>query len=168
MSKAARQTALRLVTETPATQERPGRELVGFCSHCASPATTPDAATRVCGQCGFGVMLEADSGLAPAAGGAFLVVDHAMSILAVSRGAEALLEVTEIHAVHRHLTELLHPADAEAQNRASLAFAVSSAVSGAEVPKGFTLRPANLFGVRLTARIGSCGPHPGALIVLDR
>jgi hypothetical protein len=114
------------------------------------------------------VLLEADPELAPAPGAAFLVVDRAMSICAISESAEQLLETSEVQAVHRHLTELLTLADTEAQNRGSLAFAVSAAVGGATAIKRFTLRPANHFGVRLVARLGNCGPHPSALIVLDR
>jgi hypothetical protein len=91
-----------------------------------------------------------------------------MSICAVSRSAEELLEITEVQAVHRHLTELLTPADTEAQNPGSLAFAISAAAGGVDDERRFTLRPANTFGVRLTARIAGCGPQPGALIVLDR
>jgi hypothetical protein len=157
-----------LVTDSCVGEDRLAEERVAFCSHCAGQSSVPDPATRVCDQCGFGVMLDATAELAPTAGGAFLVVDRAMSICAVSRGAEDLLEVTEVQAVHRHLTELLTPADTEVQGRGSLAFAISSAVSGASGPRRFTLRPANLFGVRLPVLIGSCGPHPGALIVLDR
>jgi nucleoside-diphosphate-sugar epimerase len=29
------------------------------------------------------------------------------------------------------------------------------------------VRPANTFGIRMTARIASCGPSPAALLVLD-
>jgi PAS domain-containing protein len=163
-----RQTALKLVTETTWRDEQFTAEQVSFCSHCAARATKPDRRTRVCGFCSLGVMLEASAEIAPAVDDAFLVVDRAMSILAVSRGAEALLETTEVQAVHRHLTELLHPPDTEAGNRSSLAFAISSAVSGSPIDKPFTLRPANLFGVRLGARIGSCGPRPGALVILGR
>jgi hypothetical protein len=30
------------------------------------------------------------------------------------------------------------------------------------------LRPANTFGLRIAARVGRCGPPPGAVIVLDQ
>jgi hypothetical protein len=113
------------------------------------------------------VLLEASATIAPPLGGAFLVTDRAMSICAVSRGAEELLEITEVQAVHRHLTELLTPADTDVHNSGGLAFAISSAVEGAVPERRFTLRPANLFGVRLAARLASCGPRASALIVLD-
>jgi hypothetical protein len=113
------------------------------------------------------VLLEASSSIAPARGGAFLVADQKMSICAVSRGAEELLETTEVQAVHRHLTELLTLADTDVDDRGSLAFAISSAVIGDPVEKPFTLRPVNLFGVRLRARIGGCGPPAAALVVLE-
>ena len=156
-------TALRLVTSPAPTDLR-----ISFCSHCAARPATADPTSRVCEECGLGVLLEASAGIAPVAGGAFLVADQTMSICAVSRGAEELLEVSEVQAVHRHLTELLTLADTDVEDRGSLAFAISSAVSGQPVDKRFTLRPVNLFGVRLPARIGSCGPRPGALVVLDR
>jgi hypothetical protein len=121
----------------------------------------------VCEECGFGVLLEASPSIAPGDGAAFLVADQTMSICAVSRAAEELLEVTEVQAVHRHLTELLTLADTDVEDQGSLAFAISSAVSGYPVENRFMLRPVNLFGVRLRARIGSCGPSAGALVVLE-
>ena len=158
-----RRTALRLVPSPAPTDAQ-----ISFCSHCAARPGGADRQTRVCEECGLGVLLEASAGIAPLAGGAFLVADQTMSICAVSRGAEELLEISEVQAVHRHLTALLTPADIDVDDRGSLAFAISCAVSGDPVDKRFTLRPVNLFGVRLRARIGSCGPSPGALVVLER
>jgi hypothetical protein len=166
LGSAVRRTkALRLVED--ATEARSAAEPARFCSHCANEAPSEPSRSRVCQACCLGVMLEADPGLAPAPGAAFLVVDRAMSICAISESAEQLLETSEVQAVHRHLTELLTLADTEAQDRGSLAFAVSAAVGGATEIKRFTLRPANQFGVRLVAHLGNCGPHPSALIVLD-
>ncbi|MDQ6605468.1 MAG: hypothetical protein M3Z06_02855, partial [Actinomycetota bacterium] len=65
------------------------------------------------------------------------------------------------------LTELLVPADAETQGPHNLAVAVTWAARGDEGYRSVTVRPANLFGVRLTARIGSCGPKLAAMIVFD-
>lgn len=163
--RAIGQTTLRLVPDPYTTGGQLPAERISFCSHCATRPAVP-AVTRVCGECGLGVLLQASMTSAPEPGAAFLVADSAMSICAMSRSAEQLLEITEVQAVHRHLTELLTPADTEAQNSGSLAFAISAAAGGVPDERRFTLRPANMFGVRLTARIASCGPQAGALIVL--
>lgn len=158
--------ALRLVPD--ATPE--AVQTVTFCGHCGTrPRWTAIAMapSRVCESCGLGLLLEADSSAAPREGDAFMVLDSALSICAVSSAAERLLATSEIDAVHRHLTELLLPADAEAQARENLAGAVTWAARGDNSGHTVTVRPANIFGVRLHARIASCGPPRAALIVLD-
>ena len=121
----------------------------------------------MCQDCGLGVLLETGSENAPQSGGAFMVLDRALSVCAVSASAERLLATRETEAVNRHITELLVPADAESQGPANLASAVTWAASGDETPRTVTVRPANTFGVRLTARIGSCSPPRAALLVFD-
>ncbi len=161
--RADRRTALALVPR-PA----PGTiESVSFCSHCAMAPAAPPAASRVCEHCGLGLVLEAESGLAPSPDGAFVVLDGSLTVCAVSRAAEAMLATRETEAVNRHLTELLVPADAETQGAHNLAVAVTWAARGDEGYRTVTVRPANLFGVRITARIGSCGPMTAAMIVFD-
>jgi hypothetical protein len=96
-----------------------------------------------------------------------MVLDSSLSVCAVSAAAERLLATRETEAVNHHITELLVPADAEAQGPASLAAAVTWAAGGDETPRIVTVRPANTFGVRLTARIGSCSPPRAALLVFD-
>ena len=46
-----------------------GRPVVAFCGHCGRPpeATESQPATRVCGRCGLGLVLQAPKGIAPAA-----------------------------------------------------------------------------------------------------
>jgi hypothetical protein len=105
--------------------------------------------------------------VAPPNGGAFMVLDSSLSVCAVSAAAERLLATRETEAVNHHITELLVPADAEAQGPANLAAAVTWAAGGDETPRAVTVRPANTFGVRLTARIGSCSPPRAALLVFD-
>jgi hypothetical protein len=112
-------------------------------------------------------MLEAEPGLAPAPDGAFIVLDGSLTVCAVSRAAEAVLATTETDAVNRHLTELLVPADAEIAGPHNLAVAITWAARGDEGHRAVTVRPANIFGVRLSARIGSCWPPSAALIVFD-
>jgi hypothetical protein len=100
-------------------------------------------------------------------GDPFLVLDASLSVCAVSGAAEALLATYETDAVNRHVTELLVPADAEARGAANLAAAVTWAARGDEKTRRVVVRPANTFGVRLTARIAACGPPRAALIVFE-
>lgn len=157
---------LRLVRDVA----REPAETVAFCGHCG---TRPEwtaiamAPSRVCQSCGLGLLLEADSDAAPTEGDAFMVLDSALSICAVSSAAERLLATREIDAVHRHLTELLLPADSEAQARDNLAVAVTWAARGDNSGHTVTVRPANTFGIRVRARIASCGPPRAALVVFE-
>jgi hypothetical protein len=153
----------------PAPESREPVPSVSFCSHCgARPAVDPRGpASRVCGACELGLMLESDADCAPAPGSAFMVLDGSLSVCAVSAAAERLLATRETEAVNRHLTELIVPADAEAQERANLAAAVTWAARGEGAATRVTVRPANTFGVRMSARIASCGPPRAALLVFD-
>jgi PAS domain-containing protein len=121
----------------------------------------------VCGACGLGLILEAGEDVAPHAGDAFLVLDRALSVCAVSRGAEELLAISEPDAVNRHITDLLMPADAEEDGGETLAVAVAWAARGDGGSRSTIVRPANTFGIRLTARIAGCGPPRAALLVLE-
>jgi hypothetical protein len=143
---------------------------VWFCSHCgtqAEPPTNDAPGSRVCDGCGFGLLLETSAEVAPAPGGAFMVLDRSLSVCAVSMAAERLLATRETDAVNRHVTELLVPADAETQGPPNLASAVTWAAGGDDTARRVTVRPANVFGVRLTARITTCSPPRAALLVFD-
>jgi hypothetical protein len=154
---------LALVATEPEVDRGP---TISFCSHCGvRPEVQHES--RVCQDCRFGVLLQARADIAPSAGDAFMVLDASLSICAVSSAAERLLECSETDAVNRHVTELVVPADAEAQGAANLAVAVTWAARGDDAPSRVTVRPANTFGVRLTARIASCGPPTAALLVFD-
>jgi hypothetical protein len=167
MRRIGRSRAAHLVL-VPSQAPAPGR-ICQFCSYCGAAQERPEAnqASRVCNDCGFGVILEAASELAPRPGDAFIVLDSSLSVCAVSRTAERLLETLETCAVNRHISELVVPADAEAQGSASLAIAVSHAARGDDAPRRMTVRPTNTFGIRLSARIGACGPANAALVVFD-
>lgn len=161
--------ALRLVT-TP--EPEPAAPVVTFCSHCGtrpplSATSTLTPTSRVCGDCGLGLLLEAPEDVAPQVGDAFLVLDHALSVCAVSRGAERLLATREPDVVNRHITALLMPADAEQDGRDNLSVAVAWAARGDGATRTTIVRPANTFGIRLTARIAPCGPPRAALLVLE-
>ena len=95
------------------------------------------------------------------------MLDSSLSVCAVSAAAERLLDTPETGAVNRHITQLLVPADAEAQGPTNLAVAVTWAARGDDAMRKVVVRPANTFGVRLTARIASCGPPTAALVVFE-
>jgi PAS domain-containing protein len=114
----------------------------------------------------MGLLLEARAEVVPEQGSAFLVADQQLLVQAVSSAAEDLLGVREEDAVNRPLTELLVPADAEA-GEAGVGALVARAAADADAPTRAFVRPANMFGVRIRARIASCGPPRAALIVLD-
>jgi hypothetical protein len=161
--------ALRLVG---APELEPATPSVPFCSHCgtrphisADPNMAPGS--RVCGTCGLGLLIEAAADVAPHAGDAFLVLDRALSVCAVSRGAEQLLVTREPDVVNRHVSDLLMPAYAEEQGGESLSVAVAWAARGDGPTRTTVVRPANTFGIRLTARIAPCGPPRAALLILE-
>jgi hypothetical protein len=141
---------------------------VSFCGHCGvRPEPSDSNDSRVCSSCGLGLLLEAGADVAPGKGDAFLVIDSSLSVCAVSRAAEKLLAANETEAVNRHITELVVPADAEAQSSENLAIAVTWAARGDSGSRRVMVRPTNTFGVRMTARITSCGPPQAALLVFD-
>jgi hypothetical protein len=141
-----------------------------FCGHCAAPApghTPPAPTARVCGSCGLGLLLETRSDSLPGDRDAFLVIDHALLVQAMSRRAQVLLSVCEEEAVNRPVAELLVPADAEAQGPAGFAAAIAHASQGMDEPASAFVRPWNTFGVRIRARIAPCGPPRAALVILQ-
>lgn len=151
------------------TQEAPTK-WAWFCGHCAAPSPNeapPSPSTRVCRTCGLGLLLESRTDLVPTERDAFLVVDAALLVQAVSRRAEQLLSLTEDLAINRPVAELLVPADAEARGPGSFAGAIADAVSKGDEPFHAFVRPWNTFGVRMRARIAPCGPPRAALLVLD-
>jgi hypothetical protein len=91
-----------------------------------------------------------------------------LSVQAMSREAQSLLGVTEEAAIDRPVAELLVPADTEAQGRTGFAAAIAQAAAGddPDTSRNF-VRPWNTFGVRLRARIATCGPPRAALVVLE-
>ncbi len=104
----------------------------------------------------------------PGARDAFLVVDSSLLVQAMSREAQSLLGMTEELAIDKPVAELLVPADAEAQGATGFAAAIAEAADGRDpaTARSF-VRPWNTFGVRMRARIATCGPPRAALIVLE-
>lgn len=141
-----------------------------FCGHCAAPSpggAAPPPTARVCTRCGLGLLLETREDAVPDARDAFLVVDSRLLVQAMSREAQTLLGLAEEDAVDRPVSELLVPADAEGESRGGLAAAIAEAAAGDEPDGRAYVRPWNTFGVRMRARIATCGPPRAALIVLD-
>lgn len=160
----AQRPALRLV---PTTREelRPSR---WFCGHCGTVTdVTPAPPARVCGDCGLGLLLEARADLVPQTGEPFVIVDATLALQALSAEAEQLLAVSEQDLVGLPVTDLLVPADAESASAAGFAAAIHAAAGGDDEPVRVTVRPANVFGVRMQARVGVCGPPRAALLVLE-
>ena len=120
----------------------------------------------MCPTCGMGVLLQAPQDAAPSTSDPFLVVDDSLTVCALSRQAERLLGLSETEAVHRHIGELLVLGDTETSSRESLATVLSWAARGDAPLRNIVVRPANTFGVRFWARIGTCGPPTAALLVL--
>lgn len=163
--------AARSLRVLPTPGSAPQGPRVSFCSHCGKPpeaGVAPEVGSRVCPKCNLGLLVEAPEAVAPKPNGAFLIVDRSLAVHALSRRAEKLLGLREVDAVDRHVTELLVPADAEAQGPHVLSALLVAAAAGiGEEAASAILRPADEFGVRFSARIGPCGPAPGALVVLD-
>jgi hypothetical protein len=157
---------LRLVPET----SEAACPTIWFCGHCGIPPEdnqTPAPPARVCGHCGLGLLLEARADAAPGNADPFLIVDGTLSVCALSSGAEELLAVAESDVVNRSVGELLVPADAEVGGTEAFANTLLWAARGEDAPTRVVVRPANVFGVRMHARVGSCGPPRAALLVLE-
>jgi PAS domain-containing protein len=163
MSPKSAQSSLNIVN--PQTKDRPQKL---FCGHCGrSPAySEAEIPSRVCADCGMGLMLQAPADVVPSVDDPFLVVDGSLTICALSRVAEKLLGVSETDAVNRHVGEFLVPADAEAPTSENLSALVAWAARGDSPSTSVVVRPANTFGVRYWAHVGPCGPPQAALLVL--
>lgn len=121
----------------------------------------------MCEECGLGLVLECRLDAAPDPDDAFLVVDSSLRVGAVSREAEAILQVREDGAVDRPLSELLAAADVEGVDALQLPAAIIDASYGVQKVNTVYVRPWNIFGVRVRARVVPCGPPRAALIVLE-
>lgn len=138
-----------------------------FCGHCGHTPGEPDAAeSRVCTRCGMGLVLRASHAVAPGPDEPFLIVDGTLSVCAMSRKAEELLEVSETQAIHRHVMDFLVPAVEHDESDDLLAL-LADAARGSADSRETVVRPATHQDVSYEARVGTCGPPPAALIVLD-
>jgi hypothetical protein len=159
----------RLRAVRPVEVDEGGQQLVAFCGHCGvTPPQKVARQSRVCGQCGLGLVLQAPADVAPRPGEPFLVIDSTLSVCAVSAEAEELLGIDETTAVNQHIVDFLVPADANAASADNLLVLLVEAASGSGAPRTAIVRPRQEFGVRFRARIGPCGPPHAALLVLTR
>jgi len=159
----------RLHALRPVEVDERGLALVSFCGHCGR---RPDQlmappASRVCGHCGLGLVLQADADLAPRPDEPFLVVDTSLSVCAMSAAAEALFGIDETAAVNQHVADFLVPADANAPSAENLLALLVSVAGGSAETCTTVVRPRQEYGVRFWARIGPCGSPRAALLVLS-
>jgi hypothetical protein len=143
-----------------------------FCGYCGHrPQVAPSQDTRVCGDCGLGLLLTTDEGLAPAPDEAFLVVDAGLTIRALSQAAERLFALAETDLVDQPLENVIVPAESTDTARTALGHLITGAAHeplSPREPDAVVLRPARTFGIRYSARIGRCEPGRAALLVFDR
>jgi hypothetical protein len=149
---------------------RTQRPWVAFCARCGKApegngAVPQHAFSRVCAKCGMGLVLRAPDDAAPTPGGAFLVVDRALAVCAVSEGAERSLGVTEPFAIGRLVSELLVPD--EVRGAVSMVTLVRRAVLDGGAPQRAGVRLAARTDEGLTVRVGPCGPPRAAVVVLE-
>src|SRR3982074_3857288 len=106
--------------------QRDSRPQKLFCGHCGrAPNGEPepkkaDPESRVCANCGMGLLLQAPAEFAPSPSDPFLVVDGSLTICALSRVAEELLGIIETEAGNRPIGEFLVPGDSAAPASAHL------------------------------------------------
>jgi len=146
-----------------------GQELVSFCGHCGvrpQPLGAPRA-SRVCGRCGLGLVLQAGADLAPRSDEPFLVIDTSLSVCAMSAAAETLFAIDETEAVNKHVAEFLVPADANAPSAENLLTLLVDVAAGSREACTTVVRPRQEYGVRFWARIGPCRSPRAALLVLS-
>jgi hypothetical protein len=138
-----------------------------FCSYCGYPPMGPwrVRAHRVCMRCQMGVVLKAPAGAEPRYDDPFVIVDRKLAVQAVSRHAEAALSVEEPASLDAPLEEFLICNDGD-HDRGELAALVELAFAGTEPSNTLELRPVANPGTRLQARITSCGPPLGAMLIL--
>ncbi len=144
-------------------------QLVSFCGHCGrrpDPRMAP-AASRVCGHCGLGLVMQAGVDVAPRDDEPFLIVDSSLSVCAMSAAAETLFGIDETAAVNKHVADFLVPADANAPSAENLLALLVEVAGGCGEARTTMVRPRQEFGVRFKARIGPCGPPHAALLVLS-
>ena len=142
-----------------------------FCSRCGAPAperapigAQPDSG-RVCPSCGLGLVLFCPAEARPAKGAPFLVVKDDLKISAVSEAAERIFG-TEDSLVGT----LLLSSMSSAVGDETLARTVAAAARGMREVSTLPIYAAAATarrGAGLEARVASCWPPRGALVLVD-
>jgi hypothetical protein len=135
-----------------------------FCGYCgAQPeGARPAPFTRVCDQCGLGLLLETPTGAVPHDGEPYFVVDRELLVRAVSKSAERALQVREPEIVLAPVDEVLPLGT----GRGRLELAIRRAAAGDDQVRHALVRAGAGFQ-RRRARISCCGPPAAALVVLE-
>jgi hypothetical protein len=113
----------------------------------------------------MGVVLRAPSGAGPRYDAPFLIVDRQLVVQAVSRYAEVALSIEEPAGLGTPLEKFLI-CNNGGHDQGKLAALVELAFAGAEPSTTLELRTVANPEIRLQARITSCGPPQGALLML--
>jgi PAS domain-containing protein len=113
----------------------------------------------------MGLLLRAAASAVPETSEAFVVVDDALAVRAVSRRAEKLLGISETAAIDRHVGDLLEEVGDEEAGTPRLSEALAGATRGSRIGE-LPVSPRNAFGVRWWARVAPCLPGPAAVVVL--
>lgn len=127
----------------------------------------PHPSARVCGQCGFGLLLEAPADAVPAPDSPFVILDRYLAVGGLSFACQRLLAVDEADVIHQPLSALFEAADAEARGAERLMDALLRVAAGNGEAVTAWVRPATVFGVRIEATMVVCGPPRSILMVLD-
>jgi hypothetical protein len=152
---------LQLVTERAVASQD-----ISFCAHCGTqPEQGKTTSSRICSQCGLGLVLRARGDTAPQSDEAFLVVDGALAVCAVSREAEVLLDTSEPHAIGTFLGQFFVPAAVTDRLTENFFALVRRAAHRSAPPRHSAVRRAG-GDERYIARVGWCGKPSAALVVV--
>ncbi len=154
-----------LAPHDPATKKR-------FCSRCGEPAMEPPAGSeqplmeqRVCGVCGMGILLRCTPDALPGAGSAFLIVDRALEVAAVSEAAEPIF-ATEEKLTGVGLLDLLTSTIGDRRFAKTISRAALRVHETVTVPARLTGDKADAIGT-MACRISTCGPPRAALVTVE-
>ena len=159
-----------LEQDAPAPSEPPAKKR--FCSRCGEPAIDPPAGDdpprleqRVCGVCGMGVLLRCNPDALPGAGGAFLIVNNALEVAAVSEAAEPIFAPEE-QLTGANLMDLLTSTIGDRRLAKTVSRAALRVHDAVTVPARLTGDKADAIGT-MACRISTCGPPRAALVAVE-
>jgi hypothetical protein len=116
-------------------------------------------------RCRSGMVLRTPAGAQPRYDDPFVIVDERLTVKAVSRQAEVVLLVDEPAAVGVSLQEFLSADNGKAGGD-ELPGLIQFALAGGEPSAGVPLATVGDPEIPLVARVSSCGPPSGAVVVL--